>query len=103
MDNEFDSSFDTLAEANLRVEYVFYYANPWYREKYDMYADRDEKLAGGFRYLESSSDDPGSLIVSAMPSKAFDSAKDPSGAQHDEHDDVIGFHDASWGLGVSSC
>ena len=72
VEKDFDSSFCTLEEASLRVEYVFYYDNPWGCVKHEMYADDDKELKGGLRYMRSDPDGGGSLTVSVMPSAAFD-------------------------------
>jgi hypothetical protein len=71
VEKEFDSSFATLNEANLRVEYAFYYKNPWGCNKDEVNADEDMELSGGLRYMRSNPDGGGSLTVSVMPSVAF--------------------------------
>ena len=68
---EFDSSFDTLEEANLRVEYVFYYENPMELDKDEMYAENDEMILNGLRCMVSTPEIGGHLTVSVMPSAAF--------------------------------
>lgn len=68
----FNSSYATLKEANLRVEFVFYYSNPWGCDKDEMHADEDEDLVGGLRRMSSQPDGGGSLTVSVLPSEVFD-------------------------------
>ena len=72
VEREFDSSFVTLKEANLRVEYAFYYDNPWGCDKDEMYADEDKELQGGLRYMRCDPDGGGSFAISVLPSDAFD-------------------------------
>lgn len=66
---EFDSSFASLKEANLRVKYVIYFESNDYGE--GVHAHEDEELKGGYRYTSHNSDYGGNWIVSVMPSEAF--------------------------------
>jgi hypothetical protein len=72
VEKKFDSSFAILNEANLRVEYAFYYKNTWGCHKDEVNADEDMELSGGLRYMRSNPDGGGSFTVSVMPSVAFD-------------------------------
>jgi hypothetical protein len=69
---EFDSSFNTLKEANLRVEYVFFFENNYGGDRYSVHADTDEQREGGYRYMRYDHDGGGTWIASAIPSEAFD-------------------------------
>jgi len=69
---EFDSSFESLKEANLRVEYLFYYDNPWKEEKDDVYTKDDQLVNNEFRFLMTEDDYRQTYTVSAMPSPDFD-------------------------------
>jgi hypothetical protein len=71
-DKEFNSSFATLKEANSRVEYVFYYDNPWGQEKEEMHADNDDIDNKGIRYMECHPDDSERWTVSVVPSIVFE-------------------------------
>jgi hypothetical protein len=75
-DKEFNSSFSTLEEANSRVEYVFYYENPWGLEKEEMDAETDETDNKGIRFMECSPDDSERWTVSVVPSFAFEYIND---------------------------
>ena len=72
----FNSSYDTLKEANQRVEYVFYYENPWGLKKEEMQVDSDTIKSKGVRFMTSRPDDSERWTVSAMPSIAFDYIND---------------------------
>lgn len=73
-DKIFNSSYDTLEEANERVEFVFYYKNPWglgteelpYPE--ENFVDKKK----GTRFMECSPPDSSTWTVSVVPSYAFD-------------------------------
>jgi hypothetical protein len=99
VDKEFDSSFATLKEANLRVEYVFHYKNDRSedslyvdymndRSEASLYVDVDKELTGGLRYMKSEPDEGGSLTVSVLPSEAFDilQADDDDDDYHSRHE-----------------
>ena len=80
VEKDFDSSFASIEEANPRIEYIFYYQNPWGRDKDEMYADKDIHISGGFRYLRSEPDGGESLTVSAFPTEAFEALMSSSRA-----------------------
>jgi hypothetical protein len=69
---EFNSSFDTIEEANQRVEYVFYFETTWGAHYDDVYANVDKTTQKGFRRLETGHDDSGTWTVSVAPSEVFD-------------------------------
>jgi hypothetical protein len=71
-DKEFNSSFATLEEANSRVEYVFYYDNPWGSEREEMNAETDEIDKKGICYMECRPDDSERWTVSVVPSIVFE-------------------------------
>lgn len=72
-DKMFNSSYDTLEEANERVEYVFYYQNPWGSHDEDfLFAETDKITSQGFRYLECCPPDSSRWTVSVIPSVAFE-------------------------------
>jgi len=76
-EKEFNSSYDTLEEANLRVAYVFYCKNPWGLGKDEMNeADTDYIRKQGMRYMSCEPDDSGIWTVSVVPSLAFDYIND---------------------------
>jgi len=79
---DFNSSYATLQEANLRVEFVFNYNNPWGCDRGEMYADEDEELVGGFRLISKQPDGGGSLTVSALQSEVFDILEPPEQHRH---------------------
>jgi hypothetical protein len=69
----FDSSFDTVEDANLRVNYLFYQDNPWGLSSYD--ADRAEKieLEGGLKCLKYNSGyRSGALTIAALRSDVYE-------------------------------
>lgn len=68
---EFNSSFDTIEEANQRAEYVFYFENPWGSNFYDMHCDVDTISQKGFRRLEMEQGDSERWTVSVAPSEVF--------------------------------
>ncbi len=69
---EFDSSFDSVDEANMRVKYVFYYKNPWGLDRDEMHTDTHVMKKSGVRFLCCCPDDSERWTVSAIPSIAFD-------------------------------
>ena len=70
---EFDSSYDTLEQANQRVEYVFYFENVWETEKDEMYAECDKiNSSHGTRLMSCRPDDSERWTVSVAPSSAFE-------------------------------
>jgi len=73
---EFNSSHDTLNDANQRVEYVFYYKNPWGLKKEEMQVDSDTIKSKGVRLMTSRPDDSERWTVSVLPSIAFDYIND---------------------------
>lgn len=89
VEKDFNSSYDTLEEANLCAEYVFYYDNPSRCDKDEMYADMDDELPGGLRYLRSNPDGGGSWTASVLPSKVFDLLQ-PRRQSYASYDDFYG-------------
>jgi hypothetical protein len=75
---EFDSSYNSLMEANERVEYVFFYNNPWGCEKEEMYAETNVIKSKGTRFMTCRPDDSERWTVSTLPSIAFDYINDDS-------------------------
>ena len=76
---EFESSFDTIEEANQCVEYVFYFMNPWGRDFDDMEhleSFEDSVSNKGFRRLEVRPDDCERFTVSVAPSEVIDYEED---------------------------
>jgi len=72
-DKLFNSSYDTLKEANERVEFVFYFENPWERDLYEMHVNEDfVDKKQGHRYMECSLDGGSAWKVSVVPSDVFD-------------------------------
>jgi hypothetical protein len=49
---EFNSSYNTLEEANQCIEYVFWYENPWGFNKDEMYIDKDKTDSKGLHRME---------------------------------------------------
>ncbi|CAJ1946591.1 unnamed protein product [Cylindrotheca closterium] len=80
---EFDSSFESLTDANLRVEYLFYYRNPLEEEKDDIYTKEDKLLNKQFRYLMTDNDHGQTYSVSTMPSADFDAVASLQGFHGD--------------------
>jgi len=75
----FDSSFDTVEEANERVEYVFYEDCPFTDESDDIddiHVESDTTNSEGFRRLESEPLAGLWWIVSVVPSAVFDHRDD---------------------------
>ena len=75
-DKEFNSSYSTLKEANERVEYVFYFDNPWGLEREEMFADSNFIDKKGTRFMSCSPDDSETWTVAVVPSIAFDYLND---------------------------
>ena len=73
-EKEFDSSFNTLEQANERAEYVYYYDNPWGLDRDHEYLDpeSDYTKEDGCRFLECSPDDSGTWTVAVVPSSVFE-------------------------------
>jgi hypothetical protein len=73
-EKEFNSSYNTIEEANERAEYVFYHENPWGLEEDEFpYVETDfVSSKSGFRRLQCCPDDSERWTVSIMPSSAFD-------------------------------
>ena len=70
---EFDSSYDTLKEANERVEYVFYHENIWGIGLDEIYAECDKIDASyGTRVMSCMPADSERWTVSVAPSSTFD-------------------------------
>jgi len=87
-EKEFNSSYDTLEEANLRVAYVFYCKNPWGLGKDEMNdADTDSLRQQGMRFMQCEPPDSGIWTVSVVPSHAFDYINDNVSNKYDDGDD----------------
>jgi hypothetical protein len=69
---EFNSSFATLEDAIHRVEYVFWFQNPWGFDTDEMHADEDFINNKGLRRMEVEPDGCGRWTVSVIPSHAFE-------------------------------
>jgi hypothetical protein len=84
---EFNSSFNTLEEANQRVQYVFWFMNPWGYGTEEMHADRNKCDKNGFLRMEVY---PEQWTVSAIPSEAFQylNRYQNIGENYHWHDDV---------------
>ncbi|GFH48014.1 hypothetical protein CTEN210_04490 [Chaetoceros tenuissimus] len=71
-EKNFDSSFDSLDEANQRVKYVFYFKNEWGLGKEEMHAESNFVSQDGVRFMQCCPDDSERWTVSVVPSGAFD-------------------------------
>jgi hypothetical protein len=54
---EFNSSYNTLEEANQRVKYVFWFENPWGLDKNEMHVNKDKTDSKGLHRMEVHPDD----------------------------------------------
>jgi hypothetical protein len=85
---EFNSSYDTLEEANLRVAYVFYCKNPWGLGKNEMdEVDTESIRQQGIRFMQCEPPDSAIWTVSAVPSHAFDYINNNVSNKYDDGDD----------------